>query len=75
MIVKIKLKNKTSDNDYTQLCNKTENQGIFVACGNCDDKWIMLRFDNNIDYLAWLTAAGIVSCKPIKANRKINENK
>jgi len=61
MIIKtIQLKNDTPDHVYTQMCNVTETQGIFKACGNCDDKWIMVQFEDEISYVAWLVAMGIV---------------
>lgn len=55
MILKtIKLKEDTPDKTYTEFCNLCERQGVFRACGNCDDKWIMVNFENELDYLAWI---------------------
>ena len=59
MIVrKITLKSETTDKTYRELIETAEAQGIFVACGNCDDKWIIAKFENGLDYLAWLVAMG-----------------
>lgn len=56
MITKIiELKPEVSDQTYTAFCNKAEKDGVFVACGNPDDKWILVQFENKIDMVAWLT--------------------
>jgi hypothetical protein len=50
----IVLKKDTKDEVYTRLCNLLEKDGYFVACGSCDDKWILVDFDSEkscMDYL------------------------
>ena len=59
----IQIKSTIPDHEYTELCNLMEKQGVFKACGSCDDKWIMVQFDDEIDYLAWLTAMGITKAE------------
>ena len=59
----IKLKDSTPDNKYTEFCNLVEKQGVFKACGSCDDKWIMVQFDDEVDYLAWLTHMGLTKAE------------
>ena len=56
IIRQIRLKEDIPDNKYTEFCNIAEKQGIFVACGSPDDKWINLRFEDELDYLAWVIA-------------------
>jgi len=56
----IQLKNETPDSEYTKFCNMCEKDGVFVACGNCDDKWIIVKFEDELDQLAWLTAKGLI---------------
>lgn len=58
IIKKLTLKPDTPDHEYTRLCNTAEKQGVFRACGNTDDKWIMLTFEDEIDFLAWSVAMG-----------------
>jgi hypothetical protein len=52
----IKLKKGTPSETYTAFCNKAEKDGVFVACGNLDDMWIMVRFDNEMSFKAWIVA-------------------
>jgi len=56
MIKKIKLKENTTDKEYTKLCNELEKLGKFVSCGSCDDKWIIADFEDPIDFLAFCVA-------------------
>jgi hypothetical protein len=56
VLQKLTLKKSTTDIEYTRLCNFAEKQGIFRACGNCEEKWILLHFETDTDYLAWLIA-------------------
>ena len=58
IIRQVRLKEDTPDKIYTAFCNLMERQGVFVACGSPDDKWINLRFENELDYLAWMIAMG-----------------
>jgi len=50
----INLKKGTPTKTYTDFCNKAEKDGVFVACGNPDNMWIMVRFDNEISFKAWI---------------------
>lgn len=59
MLRTITLKPDTPDNVYTDLCNTMTKQGVFNACGNCDDKWVMGRWEDEFDYLAWSVAMGL----------------
>jgi hypothetical protein len=56
MMLKIKIKQNTPDRTYTKLCNRMTKQKVFVACGNCDDKWIIGEWEDVVDYLAWYCA-------------------
>lgn len=58
IIKKLTLKETTSDKEYTELCNTLEKQGVFRGCGNCDNKWIVVGFKDEVDYLAWAIATG-----------------
>ena len=52
----ITLKPDTPDATYTAMCNMMEKQGVFVACGSQNDKWIIGNWDNEEDYFAWIVA-------------------
>ena len=59
MITKrIDLKPTTTDSQYTEICNLMTKQGVFMACGNCEEKWIMGSWEDEIDFLAWSIAMG-----------------
>lgn len=65
-IKKIVLKPETQDHIYTKICNRMEKQGVFMACGNCDDKWIMGKWDDEVDFFAWCVAMdGHIQSGPI----------
>ena len=53
---KINLKPETPDSAYTKMCNFMEKQGVFVACGSCDEKWIIGKWEDELDFLAWYSA-------------------
>ena len=36
--------NSFSDGEYKRLCIIAEKTGVFKACGNTENKWLMLRF-------------------------------
>jgi len=55
MLKIITLKSDTSDKIYKDLCETMERQGVFAGCGSPDDKWVCGRWENDIDFLAWLT--------------------
>lgn len=59
-IIRVKLKNSMKDKEYTDFCNTTEEQGIFVSCGSPEDKWVMCKFEDKISYLAWLIEMGLL---------------
>ena len=56
IIKKIILKPSASDKTYTEMCNLMEKQGVFVSCGSPNDKWILGKWDNEIDFMAWCVA-------------------
>ena len=65
MIMKrIDLKSETKDADYTTLCNTMTKQGVFKACGNCDEKWVIGKWEDDIDFLAWSVAMGLGKLVP-----------
>ena len=60
MMKTIKLKSKTTSDDFTKFCNKCEKDGVFVASwteGRA--KFIQVRFDNEIDFKAWVVSLSI----------------
>jgi len=61
--LQIKLKPTTKDQVYTELCNTMEQQKVFVGCGNCDEKWVIGQWEDEMDFLAWSVAMGL--CKII----------
>ena len=64
----IVLKPETKDNIYTELCNTMERQGVFLSCGSCDDKWVIGKWEDGIDFMAWCVAMGLGSItEPPKA--------
>ena len=56
ILKKIQLKPDTTDSEYAEFCNLCEKQGIFRACGSCDDKWIIVQFEDEVDMAAWLVS-------------------
>ncbi len=62
----IRLKPETTDAEYTRFCNLCERQGVFVSCGNTDDKWILVRFEDELSLMAWMVAMGMASMKEVK---------
>lgn len=63
-------KAETKDSVYTELCNKMKGQGVFFACGNCDDKWIMGKWDDEVDFFAWCVAMGIATPAETNSSKK-----
>lgn len=59
VIKKIALSQKMPTGDYTELCNIMERQGVFVACGNVEQKWVIGRWEDDLDFFAWCVAMGI----------------
>ena len=70
----IVLKQATQDRVYTKLCNIMEKQGVFMACGSCDDKWVMGKWENEIDFLAWCVAMGMGMATPTQPPTSSNSN-
>jgi hypothetical protein len=62
---RIDLKQKTSDTEYTEFCNMCERQGVFVSCGSCDDKHVIVQFEDDVDLLAWLCVVFNAKVTPI----------
>jgi hypothetical protein len=56
LIKRINLKNDIPDNEYTSMCNKIDKQGKLRGCGNCDDKFVIVSFEDEIDFAAWMIA-------------------
>jgi hypothetical protein len=59
VIKKVSFKKDTSDNVFSEFVKITEAQGVFHSCGNPDNKWVCLKFENEIDCLAWCLSMGI----------------
>lgn len=55
----INLKKGTSKKTYTAFCNKAEKDGCLVACGNPDEMWIMVRFEDEISFKAWIVSLAV----------------
>ena len=53
---KITLNESATDAAYKDLCETMEKQGVFAGCGNCDDKWIIGKWEDEEDYLDWACA-------------------
>ncbi len=73
----IKLKPETTDAEYTKFCNLLERQGVFVSCGNTEDKWILVRFPDELSHMAWMVAMRLVSMKeagPDVSSSRLREN-
>jgi len=58
---KIVLNPETQDHIYTELCSRMEKQEVFVTCGNCDDKWIIGKWEDEVDFLVWCVAMGMAT--------------
>ena len=54
-----------SNRYYKKFVEMTERQGIFTACGNTEDKWVMVRFEDELDESAWLVAMGLAKAEII----------
>jgi len=59
-IRKIQLKPETSDKTFHELCNRMQDQGVFMASGSSGkQKWIVGHWEDEQDFLAWnLAMAG-----------------
>lgn len=56
-IKKIQLKPETSDKTFRELCNRMQEQGVFMAsCNNGKEKWIVGHWEDEHDFLAWILA-------------------
>ena len=55
----INLKKGTPTKTYTAFCNKAEEDSVFMACGSPDDMWIMVRFEDEISFKAWIMALSV----------------
>ena len=55
----ITLKENTPDEVYSRFVDLAKKQGVFKACGNPDEKWIMVKFDNEVECLAWMVGMGL----------------
>jgi hypothetical protein len=61
---KMILRKEIPDNEYTRICNLAEKQGVFVSCGDIKDKWILLNFKHELDFLVWIIGnSGVISTK------------
>jgi hypothetical protein len=61
---KITLKPETTNAEYTHLCNLYDKKGMLRACGSPEQKWMILSFEDGMDYLAWLVANGMATMTP-----------
>ena len=55
----IKLKKGTPQKTYTAFCNQAEKDGCFVASGTPDDMWILVRFEDEISFKAWIVSLAV----------------
>ena len=53
---KIQLKKNTKLKTYTAFCNQAEKDKCFVACGSPEDMWIMVSFETETDFKAWIVS-------------------
>lgn len=65
ILKRISLSKTMSNRDYKRFVEMTERQGIFTACGNVDDKWVMVRFEDELDESAWLVAMDLAKVEII----------
>lgn len=63
ILKKISLSESISNKDYRKFVDMTKRQGIFTACGNTEDKWVIVRFEDELDESAWLVAMGLAKAK------------
>ena len=61
IIKRIDLNPTTSDKVYKQLVEICERDGVFLSCGNPDNKYIIVKFEDAIDEAAWICAKGLAT--------------
>jgi len=57
MSIRIELK-KGSDPEYKKLIKMAKKDKVFKACGNPDDPWVILKFETEPEFNAWLWIRG-----------------
>ena len=55
----INLKKGTKLKTYTSFCNQAEKDECFVSCGSPEDMWIMVRFEDEIAFNAWIVSLAV----------------
>jgi len=45
---------KALDEIWLDFIEDIKCQGVFVACGNCDEKWATVKFDDEFEYEKWM---------------------
>jgi hypothetical protein len=71
IIKKITLNQNTTDKDYRRFVEMCENDGVLLSCGNPDNKFVIVKFADEIDEAAWLCAKGLA--KPVFVNDKTQQ--
>ena len=46
----------TSLQDYRDLIKLAEETGVYKACGNSENMWVMLKFEDEAHFDQWLRA-------------------
>jgi hypothetical protein len=63
IIKKITLKPDLTVKAYTHFVEMCEMDGVLLSCGNPDNKFVIVKFDDEIDEAAWMCAKGLA--KPV----------
>ncbi len=71
IIKKITLNTNITVKAYTQFVELCERDGEHLSCGNPDNKFVIVKFDDEIDEAAWLCAKGLA--KPVFVNGKTQQ--
>lgn len=61
----ITLKPETPDSEYTRICNIFDKDKRLVSCGSPDNKWMIVDFEDELDYMAFLVATGMVVMREV----------
>jgi len=54
IIRKITLPPDTPDALYKAFIEMCEYDGVFDSCGFPDNKWVMVKFESEMDFRAWM---------------------
>jgi len=66
IIKRIDLKVETTDEVYKKFVEMCEKDKVFLSCGNPDNKYIIVRFEDKIDEAAWMCAKGLAKINFLK---------